>query len=106
MTYQLREEEKYICRIDRDQIIFWLTKFQGGDIEDEDCRRRIIDLLVNSVTVWDEPDGYKITTAYDFFGAALVFCPHHEGACTVFEGGLSAAQRGDGARGGIFPAPV
>lgn len=65
LTSQLREEEKYICRIDRDQIIFWLTKFQGGDIEDEDCRRRIIDLLVNSVTVWDEPDGYKITTAYN-----------------------------------------
>ena len=65
LTSQLREEEKYICRIDRDQIIFWLTKFQGGNIEDEDCRRRIIDLLVNSVTVWDEPDGYKITTAYN-----------------------------------------
>lgn len=65
LTSQLREEEKYIYRIDRDQVVFWLTKFQGGDIEDEDCRRRIIDLLVNSVTVWDEPDGYKITTAYN-----------------------------------------
>lgn len=62
---QVKEEEKYIYRIDRDQVIFWLTKFQGGNIEDEDFRRRIIDLLVNSVTVWDEPDGYKITTAYN-----------------------------------------
>lgn len=65
LTSQVKEEEKYIYRIDRDQVIFWLTKFQGGDIEDEDFRRRIIDLLVNSVTVWDEPDGYKITTAYN-----------------------------------------
>ena len=65
LTSQLREEEKYIYRIDRDQVVFWLTKFQGGNIEDVDCRRRIIDLLVNSVTVWDEPDGYKITTAYN-----------------------------------------
>lgn len=65
LSLQLIDEEKYIYRIDRKQIVFWLTLFQGGDIEDEDCRRRIIDLLVNSVTVWDEPDGYKITTAYN-----------------------------------------
>ena len=62
---QLAEEEKYIYRIDRDQIIFWLTKFKDGDIEDEEFRRHIIDLMVNSVTVWDEPDGYRITTAYN-----------------------------------------
>lgn len=65
LTSQVKEEEKYIYRIDRDQVIFWLSKFQNGDIEDEDFRRHIIDLLVNSVTVWDEPDGYKITTAYN-----------------------------------------
>ena len=65
LSSQLRHEEKYIYQIDRDQVIFWLTKFQGGDIEDENCRRHIIDLMVNSVTVWDEPDGYKITTAYN-----------------------------------------
>ena len=62
---QLAEEEKYIYRIDRDQIIFWLAKFKDGDIEDEEFRRHIIDLMVNSVTVWDEPDGYRITTAYN-----------------------------------------
>lgn len=56
----------YICQlIDRDQIVFWLSQFKYGNIEDEDFRRRLIDLLVNSVTVWDEPDGYKITTAYN-----------------------------------------
>ena len=40
----LQDEERYIFRIDRWQII---------------------DLMVNSVTVWDEPDGYRITTAYN-----------------------------------------
>jgi len=25
----------------------------------------MIDLIVNSVTVWDEPDGFRITTAYN-----------------------------------------
>lgn len=65
LNLQLADEEKYIYRIDRDQIIFWLSKFKDGDIEDEDYKRRLIDLMINSVTVWDEPDGYKITTAYN-----------------------------------------
>ena len=62
---EIKSEEKFVYRIDRDQIIFWLSQFKHGNIEDEDFRRRLIDLLVNSVTVWDEPDGYKITTAYN-----------------------------------------
>lgn len=62
---QLRDEEKHIFIIDKDQVIFWLEKFKSGNIEDESFRRTIIDLVVNSVTVWDEPDGFKITTAYN-----------------------------------------
>lgn len=62
---QLAEEEKYVVRIDRDQIVFWLGKFKNGNIEDESFKRIIIDLIVNSVTVWDEPDGFRITTAYN-----------------------------------------
>jgi len=61
----LQDEERYIFRIDRWQIIYWLEQFKDGNIEDPDFRRHIIDLLVNSVTVWDEPDGYRITTAYN-----------------------------------------
>lgn len=62
---ELKAEEKMVYRVDRDQIVFWLSQFKYGSIENEDFRRRLIDLLVNSVTVWDEPDGYKITTAYN-----------------------------------------
>ena len=61
----IAEEEKYVCKIDRDQIVYWLTKFKDGNIEDENFKRIIIDLMVNSVTVWDEPDGFRITTAYN-----------------------------------------
>lgn len=71
LTALLAEEEKYVVRIDKDQIIFWLSKFKEGSIEDEAFKRRIIDLLVNSVTVWDEPDGFRITTAYN-----LTSCPN------------------------------
>ena len=62
---ELKVEEKSSYRIDRDQIIFWLSQFRQGDIEDIAFKRRLIDLFVNSVTVWDEPDGYRITTAYN-----------------------------------------
>jgi len=65
LNKEIKAEEKFVYRIDRDQIVFWLSQFKYGNIEDEDFRRRLIDLLVNSITVWDEPDGYKITTAYN-----------------------------------------
>jgi len=55
-----------IIVLEKEHIIWWLTEFCNGDIEDEDFRRHIIDLLVNSVTVWDEPDGwFKITSVYN-----------------------------------------
>ena len=57
-------ESEYVV-LEKDHIVWWLTKFTQGDIEDEEFRRHIIDLLINSVTVWDEPDGYKITTLYN-----------------------------------------
>lgn len=66
---QLREEEKFVYHVDRDQIIYWLYQFKEGNIEDEAFRRRIVDLLVNSVTVWDEPDGYRVTSVYNLTSA-------------------------------------
>lgn len=62
---QLIIEQKYVYVIDKPLVIFWLNKFKDGNLEDEEFRRHIINLLVNSVTVWDEPDGYTITTAYN-----------------------------------------
>ena len=63
---QIADEEKDIFRLDRDQVIFWLSQFSEGDINDEKFRRQLIDLMVNSVTVWDLPDGdFEITTAYN-----------------------------------------
>ena len=58
--------EEDIIVLEKEHIVWWLTKFCEGDIEDENFRRHIIDLLVNSVTVWDEPDGwFKITSIYN-----------------------------------------
>lgn len=63
---ELRKEEKGVVYLQKPQVIYWLEQFKGGDIEDEEFRREVIDLFVNSVTVWDEPDDYfKITMAYN-----------------------------------------
>ena len=62
---QLKEEEKLVYRVDRKQVVYWLRSFLIGDILDEDFRRKLLDLLVNSVTVWDDPDGIRVTAAYN-----------------------------------------
>lgn len=63
---ELKKEEKGVTYLDKEQVIYWLNQFKDGDIEDEDFRRQLIDLFVNSVTVWDEPDDFfKITIAYN-----------------------------------------
>lgn len=62
-------EDDYVI-LEKDHVVWWMEQFCDGDIEDEDFRRHIIDLLVNSVTVWDEPDGwYKITSVYNLTSA-------------------------------------
>ena len=63
---RLTEELKDIVVLEKDHVVWWFHKFSKGDINDPDFRRQVIDMLVNSVTVWDEPDGwYKITTVYN-----------------------------------------
>lgn len=63
---ELKRQESGVVYLDKEQVIFWLEQFKDGNIEDEDFRRQLIDLFVNSVTVWDEPDDYfKITIAYN-----------------------------------------
>ncbi|MCM1223829.1 MAG: hypothetical protein NC548_56195, partial [Lachnospiraceae bacterium] len=63
---QLKKEEANLLTLDKAQVIFWLNKFKNGDIDDPEFCRMLIDLFVNSVTVWDEEDNYlKITIAYN-----------------------------------------
>ncbi|MCC8099988.1 MAG: recombinase family protein [Clostridiales bacterium] len=63
---EIRSVEGDNVYLDKVQVIYWLNQFKEGDIKDEDYRRMLLDLLVNSVTVWDEPgDTFKITIAYN-----------------------------------------
>jgi len=63
---QAKKESEDIVELDKAQVIYWLEQFRGGSIEDEEFCRMLIDLFVNSVTVWDEDDDtYKVTVAYN-----------------------------------------
>lgn len=67
--------------LDKTVIVGWLSQFLSGDIEDEDFRRHMIDTLINSVTVWDEPDGgYKITTVYNLKGNTQTYRVNADGS--------------------------
>lgn len=66
LQIQIKKEEGNLISLDKEQVIFWLEKFKDGDIEDEEFCRLLIDLFVNSVTVWDEDnDQFKVTIAYN-----------------------------------------
>ena len=63
---ELKNEEKDVVYLEKAQVIYWLEQFKDGDIEDEDFCRLLVDLFVNSVTVWDDEDDYfTITLAYN-----------------------------------------
>ena len=56
---------KDVVILEKEHVVWWLNKFAQGDINDPDYRRLVIDMLVNSVTVWDEPDGFRVTINYN-----------------------------------------
>lgn len=63
---ELKREEKKVIYLDKEQVIYWLEQFKDGDIEDDDFRRLLVNLFVNSVTVWDEDDDhFKVTISYN-----------------------------------------
>ena len=65
---RLADAEDDFILLEKDHVIWWLSKFCNGSVKDEDFRRHVIDLLVNSVTVWDdpdEPDTYNLTIIYN-----------------------------------------
>ena len=65
ISRDLEREKKNAFVIDKYQVMYWLNRFKDGDIEDPAFRRQLIALLVNSVTVWDESDGwYTLTSVY------------------------------------------
>lgn len=66
------EELKKPC-LTKEHIIYWLSSFRNGDIDDIEYQRRIIDTLVNSVYVYDNGEkGRKILITFNLSGQNTV----------------------------------
>lgn len=59
---QAQKEQIYLTE---DHVIFWLEKFREGRFDDPQFRNQLVDMFIDTVIVWDIPDGYKITTVYN-----------------------------------------
>lgn len=63
---QLITEERSVVRLKKEKVSFWLTGLKNGQIDLETQKAMLLDLFVNSVTIWDNgPDGITVTTAYN-----------------------------------------
>ena len=50
--------------IKREQVVYYLERFKGGNIDDKEYQRKIIDMFVNKVLLYDD----KITITYNYSG--------------------------------------
>ena len=51
--------------LEKDHVAWWLNRFTKGDKKDENFKRNILNLLVNSVTVKETKKGYRLVIAYN-----------------------------------------
>ncbi|MBQ8287615.1 MAG: recombinase family protein [Clostridia bacterium] len=64
---QLKAIELQKIALDAEKVDYFLSQFAGGDIDDADFCRKVIDMLIISVTVYrdpTDPDGYKLKYKY------------------------------------------
>jgi len=46
----------------KEQIVFWISRFQGGDIDSAEYRRSIVDIFINSIFLYDD----KLVIAFNW----------------------------------------
>lgn len=54
LSRQIEYEKSTRVLIDRDQIVFWLSQFQNGNLESQDFRRKVISTFISTVYLYDD----------------------------------------------------
>jgi len=72
--------------IGREQVVYYLERFKGGDVDDKDYQRQIIDLFVNKVLLYDD----KIVITYNYSG------DNNEISADIVEQAAESALSGEG----------
>ena len=72
---RLAEEKANMISVNKQDIIDRFSNLVNSDPKDIDVQRTLIDTVVRSVTVWDTPDGYKVTISHnlDKSGAPAIY---------------------------------
>ena len=65
LELEIKKHESSLIKIEKVHIIWWLSKFAQKDMTDPTHKRQLINMLINSVTVYDDPDGYRITILFN-----------------------------------------
>lgn len=66
LSTQLMEEQHSIIRLSKEMVVYYLESVREKAIPLETQKKMLIDLLVNSVTVYDDDPGFlKFVTAYN-----------------------------------------
>ena len=66
---QIAKEDMKKPSITKERIIYWLSSFKDGNINDVEYQERIIDTLVNSVYVYDDDNDKKIVIVFNVSGS-------------------------------------
>lgn len=65
---QLAQESHSVILLEKEQVVWWLNQFLDGDVEDIEFRKRLVNLLVNRIDVYDEDNEVKIKITYNCIG--------------------------------------
>lgn len=66
---RLTEAQKSIIHLERDMVVWWLSQFVNGDIDDPAFAKRLINVLIASVIVYDDDDdGFYLDILYTSSG--------------------------------------
>ena len=90
LSAQLLQEERSVIRLTKEMVIFFLESVRERAVPLETQKAMLIDLLINSVTVYDDEPGYiTIKTAYNLTQIPTkthrIPVPDKEPACSDFE---------------------
>lgn len=91
---RLADAQSEVVVLEREQIVWWLSGFLEGDINDEEFRRSLLDMLLYSVTVWDEPDGwYRFEVCCNLAGKEINTFRVNSNVCSDMRCSVSPRKR-------------
>ena len=76
----------------KEQIVFWISKFKDGDIDDSAYRRSMVDIFVNSIFLYDD----KLVIAFNWKDRTKTVSPAElEAAAEADDSGGTDAEAGE-----------